>query len=90
MSNESTHWPLQSARDQPSQRVKVAPHAPQTVTVHGKKAAAVLSPQHCAQLKNALRQALSEELLPHCLLHDAEAGVFERDHGDDVRRNLVF
>jgi prevent-host-death family protein len=51
VSDINTTWPLQAARDQLSQLVKAAAHAPQTVTVHGKPAAVVLSQQSYARLR---------------------------------------
>ena len=90
MSDDNTHWPLQSARDQLSQLVKAAAHAPQTVTVHGKPAAVVLSPQRYAQLKNARRQSLSADLLRPGLLDDADYALFDRDRGSNDHRDVVL
>ena len=55
MSTAATPWPLQAAKDRFSQLVKAAADGPQTVTVHGKPAAIVLSPQAYAKLKRAPR-----------------------------------
>ena len=90
MTDAATTWPLQAARDQLSQLVKAAATAPQTVTVHGKAAAVVLSPQDYARLKNAPRQRLSAELLRPGLLQDDDAALFDRQPDDDSHRDIAL
>ena len=90
MTDRATTWPLQAARDQLSQLVKAAASTPQTVTVHGKPAAVVLSPQDYARLKNAPRQRLSADLLRPGLLPDDEAGLFDRQPDDDNHRDITL
>lgn len=90
MSNTMPTWPLQTARDQFSQLVKAAGQAPQTVTVHGKPAAIVLSPQAYARLQNAPRQALSAELLRPGLLEEAELALLERQRDSDDHRDVTL
>ena len=90
MSDPATTWPLQAARDQLSQLVKAAAAAPQTVTVHGKAAAVVLSPQHYARLKNTPRQRLSADLLRPGLLQDDQAALFDRQTNDDSHRDTML
>ena len=90
MNEPNTNWPLQSARDQLSQLVKAAAQGPQTVTVHGKPAAVVLSPHSYARLKNAPRQSLSAELLRPGLIDDAEAALFERSPEADGHRDVLL
>ena len=85
MPTTQTHWPLQGAKDQFSQLVKAAALAPQTVTVHGKPAAIVLSPQAYAKLKRAPRGKLSDELLRPGLIEDGE-DLFARDDDRDLDR----
>ena len=88
MADADATWPLQAARDQLSQLVKAAASTPQTVTVHGKSAAVVLSPQAYARLKKAPRQRLSAELLRPGLLVDADVGLFERQRDPDKHRDV--
>ncbi len=90
MPDPSTTWPLQAARDQLSQLVKAAAAAPQTVTVHGKAAAVVLSPQDYARLKNAPRQRLSAELLRPGLLLDIDGSLFDRRPEDEAHRDITL
>ena len=85
----ATTWPLQSAKDQLSQLVKATADGPQTVTVHGKPAAVVLSPQAYARLKQAPRKRLSAELLQPGLLGDDEA-IFDRDDDRDLQRDPLL
>ena len=86
MTNPSTTWPLQAARDQLCHLVKASTTAPQTVTVHGKAAAVVLSPKDYLRLKNAPRRPLSADLLrPGLLLDDEAAALFDRPLDDDHR-----
>jgi len=61
--------------------VKAAAQGPQTVKMHGKAAAVVLSPQSYVCLKNAQRQPLSAELLRPRLIDDADEALFERHQG---------
>lgn len=90
MTDPTTIWLLQAARDQLSQLVKAAASAPQTVTVHGKAAAVVLSPQDYARLKNAPRQRLSADLLRPGLLQDDEVALFERPPDNDSHRDIAL
>ena len=85
MSTAATPWPLQAAKDRFSQLVKAAADGPQTVTVHGKPAAIVLSPQAYAKLKRAPRGKLSDELLRPGLIEDGE-DLFARDDDRDLDR----
>ena len=85
MSTAATPWPLQAAKDRFSQLVKAAADGPQTVTVHGKPAAIVLSPQAYAKLKRAPRGKLSDELLRPGLIDDGE-NLFARDDDRDLDR----
>lgn len=79
-------WPLQTAKDQLSRLVKAAADAPQTVTVHGKVAAIVVSPAEYQRLRKLPHQALSSELLRPGLLRASEA-LFERDRDDNAHRD---
>lgn len=79
------YWPLQTAKDQFSRLVKAAGDAPQTVTVHGKPAAIVLSPAEYDRLRKAPRKSLSAGLMRPGLLGDDE-DLFERDRSDDAHR----
>ena len=85
MSTAAIPWPLQAAKDRFSQLVKAAADGPQTVTVHGKPAAIVLSPQAYAKLKRAPRGKLSDELLRPGLIEDGE-DLFARDDDRDLDR----
>ena len=85
MSTAATPWPLQAAKDRFSQLVKATADGPQTVTVHGKPAAIVLSPQAYAKLKRAPRGKLSDELLRPGLIEDGE-NLFARDDDRDLDR----
>ena len=85
MSTAATPWPLQAAKDRFSQLVKAAADGPQTVTVHGKPAAIVLSPQAYAKLQRAPRGKLSDELLRPGLIEDGE-NLFARDDDRDLDR----
>ena len=85
MSTAATPWPLQAAKDRFSQLVKATADGPQTVTVHGKPAAIVLSPQAYAKLKRAPRGKLSDELLRPGLIDDGE-NLFARDDDRDLDR----
>ena len=85
MSTAATPWPLQAAKDRFSQLVKATADGPQTVTVHGKPAAIVLSPQAYAKLKRAPRGKLSDELLRPGLIEDGE-DLFARDDDRDLDR----
>ena len=85
MSTAATPWPLQAAKDRFSQLVKATADGPQTVTVHGKPAAIVLSPQAYAKLKRAPRGKLSDELLRPGLMEDGE-DLFARDDDRDLDR----
>ena len=87
MPTTQTHWPLQGAKDQFSQLVKAAAQAPQTVTVHGKPAAIVLSPQAYAKLKQMPRGTLSAELYRPGLMEDGE-DLFARDDDRDLERDF--
>ena len=87
MPTTQTHWPLQGAKDQFSQLVKAAALAPQTVTVHGKPAAIVLSPQAYAKLKQMPRGKLSAELYRPGLMEDGE-DLFARDDDRDLERDF--
>lgn len=86
MTEIATTWPLQAARDQLSQLVKATANGPQTVTVHGRPAAVVLSPGDYARLKAAPRQRLSSELLRPGLLSDSDASLFDRQDDSDAHR----
>ena len=85
MSTAAIPWPLQAAKDRFSQLVKAAALAPQTVTVHGKPAAIVLSPQAYAKLKQMPRGKLSAELHRPGLMEDGE-DLFARDDDRDLDR----
>ena len=87
MSTAATPWPLQAAKDRFSQLVKAAADGPQTVTVHGKPAAIVLSPHAYAKLKRAPRGKLSDELLRPGLIEDGE-DLFARDDDRDLDRDF--
>ena len=87
MSTAATPWPLQAAKDRFSQLVKAAALAPQTVTVHGKPAAIVLSPQAYAKLKQMPRGKLSAELYRPGLMADGE-DLFARDDDRDLDRDF--
>ena len=87
MPTTQTHWPLQGAKDQFSQLVKAAALAPQTVTVHGKPAAIVLSPQAYAKLKQMPRGKLSAELYRPGLMEVGE-DLFARDDDRDLDRDF--
>ena len=87
MSTAAIPWPLQAAKDRFSQLVKAAADGPQTVTVHGKPAAIVLSPQAYAKLKRAPRGKLSDELLRPGLIEDGE-NLFARDDDRDLDRTV--
>lgn len=69
----ASDWPLQAARDGLSQLVKAAAERPQTVTVHGKPAAIVLSPAEYQRLRRRARGPLSAALLqPGLALSEGE------------------
>ena len=89
MPTTQTHWPLQGAKDQFSQLVKAAALAPQTVTVHGKPAAIVLSPQAYAKLKQMPCGKLSAELYRPGLMEDGE-DLFARDDDRDLERDVLL
>lgn len=80
-------WPLQGAKDHFSQLIKAAALAPQTVTVHGKPAAIVLSPQAYAELKQAPRGKLSAALYRPGLMEEGE-DLFARDDDRDLNRDV--
>lgn len=90
MTDASSTWPLQAARDQFSQLVKAAAQAPQTVTVHGKPAAIVLSPQAFARLQQPTGKSLSAELLRPGLLNEDELSLFDRSADKDTHRDVVL
>ncbi len=83
--NTDTTWPLQAAKDQLSQLVKAAAAKPQTVTVHGKRAAMVLSPQAYDRLTGRSQQRLSADLLQPGLAGQAADDLFTRDRKADRR-----
>lgn len=92
MPTDDSIWPLQAAKDHLSQLVKAAAESPQTVTVHGKPAAVVLSPQEYGRLKGrGGRRAgrLSTDLLRPGLLADDELpgrrGAGPSDQHRDVK-----
>ena len=90
MTDASSSWPLQTARDQFSQLVKAAAQAPQTVTVHGKPAAIVLSPQAYARLKHPTGKSLSAELLRPGLLDEDDLALIDRPADNDAHRDVVL
>ncbi len=95
MSEASTTWPLQAARDQLSQLVKAAADGPQTVTVHGRPAAVVLSPAAYGRLKRAQRGSLSSALLQPGLLQPgllgaADEPLFERPRDRAKHRDIAL
>lgn len=84
-------WPLQTAKDQLSQLVRAAADQPQTVTVHGKPAAVVLSPQEYGRLKSLKsrrRQSLSADLLRPGLLADDDLAARRGDAPSDQHRDV--
>lgn len=85
MTTTTPTWPLQSAKDRFSQLVKAAADRPQMVTVHGKPAAIVLSPQAYARLAAKRSGTLSAELLQPGLVEAGEA-LFDRDDDRETRR----
>ena len=90
MSDDPTTWPLQAARDQLSQLVKAAADGPQTVTVHGKPAAVVLSPAAYGRLKRAHRGSLSAALLQPGLLGAEDESLFERPRDRAKHRDIAL
>lgn len=90
MTDTSSTWPLQAARDQFSQLVKAAGQAPQTVTVHGKPAAIVLSPQAYARLKQPAGKSLSSEFLRPGLLDEDELTLLDRQADMDAHRDQAW
>ena len=90
MSESSATWPLQAARDQLSQLVKAAADGPQTVTVHGRPAAVVLSPAAYGRLKRAQRGSLSSALLQPGLLGVADETLFDRPRDRAKHRDIAL
>lgn len=91
MPTDDSTWPLQAAKDHFSQLVKAAAELPQTVTVHGRPAAVVVSPQEYARLKGrGGRRAgrLSAELLRPGLLADDELTARRGAGPSDRHRDL--
>lgn len=85
MTAAQTLWPLQGAKHHCRQRIQAAALALQTVTVHGKSAAIVLSPQAYARLKQAPRGKLSYGLYRPGLM-EAGDDLFARGDVRDLNR----
>ena len=83
-------WQLQDAKNRLSQVVKAAGEGvPQWVTVHGKRAAVVISAADYAKLKSAPAQPLLDDLLCPGLWSDAEADtLFGRNRSLELNRKM--
>jgi antitoxin Phd len=83
-------WQLQEAKNRFSQVIKAAgAGVPQWVTVHGKRAAVLLSVADYAKLKNPPAKRWGHDLLtPDLFTDDEEQELFARNRAPEPHRHL--